>query len=245
MAISPSDECQTPNRPYLLAVNPELKKAVLFRPRCGKWTCPYCAAINTRLWSARAYYGSLVFMSEGLEVDFLTLTSHEKLNPAQTRWVFPKAWKKLSQRARRAADQFDYFMIPEVHLDGRLHVHAIETSALGEAWWKDNARSSGMGYMDEETVVRKPAGAAAYAAKYLSKSLSGLAWPAYFHRVRRSRSWPSLPPLTPPDGWRFETVPRFVPLQAVQHSYLQRGFIFSIASSAQAWALIEPEESED
>jgi len=244
-ASSPSieipDDCQTPNRPYLLAVNADLHHAILFRPRCGKWSCGFCSEQNKRLWAARAYYGTLVNQEGGNEVDFLTLTSHERLDPAQTRWVFPRAWKKLSQRARRATGGFAYFMIPEVHEDGRLHIHAIETSALGEGWWKDNARESGLGYMDEEEPIRKPAGAAAYASKYLAKSLLIAAWPSNFHRIRTSRDWPKLPPLEPPEGWRFETVPRFVPLSAVAFSYVQRGYRLDVAGSKDAWALISPE----
>jgi hypothetical protein len=234
-------DCVAPNRPYMVAINADLKRAILFRPRCGSWSCPYCAQVNQSRWAVRAYYGTLVYQSAGDEVDFLTLTSHEKLNPAQTRWVFPKAWKKLSQRARRAADGFDYLMIPEVHKDGRLHIHAVETSALGESWWKDNARASGLGYMDEEEPIRKPAGAAAYVVKYIGKTLTISTWPRSFHRVRTSRRWPSLPPLVQPDGWRFETVPPFMPLWSVALRYKGEGYDLHITGSAAAWGLIDGE----
>jgi len=232
-------DCTTPNRPYILGVRDDLKRAVLFQPRCKQWSCPYCSGVNQARWAARAYMGTATFQDRGIAVCFLTLTSHESLNPIQTRWVFPRAWKKLSQRARRAAEGFEYLMVPEQHEDGRLHIHAVETSDLGEGWWKDNARQSGLGYMDEETHIRKPQGAAAYVAKYLSKSLEVLDWPGNFHRVRTSRRWPPLQALETPPGWEFRSLPLSTSLQEVYQAYARQGYAIRLLGSSDAWRFIE------
>jgi len=239
-------DCTTAGRPYLLGLNDEYQRGVLFQPRCKLWSCPYCAQVNQNLWAVRAYMGTKAYQDQGIEIDFLTLTPREDLTPAQSMWVFPRAWKKLSQRARRAADQFSYIMIPERFKDGRIHVHAIETGALGQTWWKNNARSSGLGYIQEEEPIRKPAGAAAYVVKYVAKSLEVLNWPARFHRVRTSRDWPPLPELVAPDGWRFIPVEQRRSLADVLVSYERRGYSIRRLGSAAAWAYLDadPETGE-
>jgi hypothetical protein len=180
-------------------------------------------------------------MQSELEIDFLTLTSHERLNAQQSLWVFPRAWKKLSQRARRSAALFSYFMIPERHEDGRIHIHAIETGALGKGWWIDNARQCGLGYKQEETPIRKPQGAASYAVKYLSKSIKITDWPPNFRRVRTSRSWPPLPPLESPAGWVFSTIRASTPLSEIVALYTRRGYDLQVLGSAAAWLHIDPD----
>jgi hypothetical protein len=246
MSSETASDCTTPNRPYLIGLNEDQRRAVLFRPRCKLWSCPYCAQVNQNLWAVRAFMGTRAYQEQGIEIDFLTLTPREDLTPAQSMWVFPRAWKKLSQRARRACDQFSYIMIPERFKDGRIHVHAIETGALGQTWWKKNARSSGLGYIQEEEPIRKPAGAAAYVVKYVAKSLEVLNWPARFHRVRTSRDWPQLPELVSPDGWRFVPIPITRPLDEVLVSYEGQGYSIRMLGSAAAWVWIDadPETGE-
>jgi hypothetical protein len=224
--------------------NAQTLQAVLFRPRCKLWSCPYCAQVNTNLWAVRAYFGAQAYAEGGITISFLTLTSHEKLTPQQAMWVFPRAWKKLSQRARRAADQFSYLMVPEKTKKGVIHVHAIETSCLGTEWWSDNARASGMGYKSDESEVRTSQGSAAYVVKYLSKSLVVEDWPARFRRIRTSRDWPPLPELVSPVGWEFASIPLSEPLDQVYKRYEARGYDIRILSSALAWALIDPQQQE-
>jgi hypothetical protein len=192
------------------------------------------------MWAVRAFFGTKAYEEQNITISFLTLTSHEKLTPQQALWVFPKAWKKLSQRARRAADQFSYLMIPEKTKRGVIHVHAIETSCLGTEWWSDNARASGMGYKCDESEVRTAQGSAAYVVKYLSKSLVVEEWPARFRRIRSSRDWPPLPELVAPVGWQFDVVPLSVPIAEVHKRYAARGYDVRILSSALAWSYIEP-----
>lgn len=193
--------CSAPRRPYLLGVNQEVRKAVLFQPRCKSWNCPACADINKRLWAVKVYHGADVIAQNGNPINFLTITSHGKLDADASIKVFPHAWGLLRQRAYRMTGGFDYVLIPERHQDGRLHVHALETASLGARWWKDNAAACGLGYMVDESVARSAAGAAYYAVKYLAKNLEYHGWPKGFRRVRTSRHWPELPDMPEVQGW--------------------------------------------
>jgi hypothetical protein len=239
MSDKPTD-CETPNRPYILGLSDDERRAVLFQPRCKMWSCPFCAEVNKSLWAVRAYMGARELQDAGVQINFLTLTPHERLTPNQSMWVFPRAWKKLSQRARRATDGFNFIMIPERFEKGPIHVHAIATGPMDEEWWKGNARSSGLGYMAEATAIRKPQGAAAYAVKYLEKSIAVYDWPPRFRRVRVSRQWPELPKLDPPQGWRFLPVSPSDPLASIVDRYERRGYAIRVLGSAEAWLYIDP-----
>jgi hypothetical protein len=190
----------------MVAINREQKIAVCFRPRCKTWQCPACAEINRRRWVVRAYKGAEHLMQDGRQFDMLTLTSHPRLSAEQTVWVFRRAWPKLRKRAQRSAPGMHYFMIPEKHADGRLHIHALTDAGLPTRFWKDNGAQCGLGFMNEEAPARDAARAAFYAAKYLSKQLQGETWPKGFRRVRTSQNWPTLPKLAPPAGWEFRVL---------------------------------------
>lgn len=201
-----SSVCKTRNRPVMKARNPETGYVILFRPRCKMWSCPTCAEINQKLWAVRSHSGAEQLIETGRELQFLTLTSNEKLGPDGTLYVWPRAWKKLHARANREAGKSAYMMVPERHSDGRLHMHAISTWGLGSRWWKDNSRECGLGYMAEEKEVNSPVGAACYVVKYISKQLALAQWPRGFRHVRTSRDWPKLPELEKPDGWSFSVL---------------------------------------
>ncbi len=234
---SPND-CKTSRRPFILGVNRDTRRAVLFQPRCKMWSCPYCALVNRGLWAIRGFHGAEILAEHGASIDFLTLTSHERLNKNGSIYVFPKAWKKLRQRAARETGHFDYLLIPEQHQDGRMHIHAIETAHLGQEWWITNARQCGMGWKDEETPVRTPAGAAFYVVKYLTKSIDVLTWPKGFRRVRASRDWPKLPDMPPIPGWTWEVLARRDSIDESLAKYEQAGFEIQMLGSGEAWRFV-------
>lgn len=176
--------CQANWRPWLRGINHEAHKVIYYQPNCGSWSCPYCAENNRKRWTWLIASSTGVHLSNGSQVSFTTLTSHEKLSPSASLIVFPKAWDRLRQRARRQRPGH-YVMIPEQHANGRLHVHMLDTFGLPSRWWKDNARACGLGYMAESEFARTAGGAARYASKYLSKGL-GTDWPKGFRRVRTS-----------------------------------------------------------
>jgi hypothetical protein len=201
-----SQQCEKRGRPFLKAYNPEKHMVVFFRPRCKTWSCPACAAINTKLWAARTHYAANEIQEQGEGLQFLTLTSHEKLDGYTSLKVWPKAWKKLHTRANRAGGHGAYLMVPERHKDGRLHMHALVTWDMKSSWWKDNGRACGLGFMNEVEPVRTAGGAATYVTKYLMKSLEDAFWPDGWRRVRLSRDWPKMPDVERPAGWRFSAL---------------------------------------
>lgn len=231
------DKCETRNRPIIAAVSPTNKLAVLFRPRCKLWSCPYCAEVNRKLWTVRAYAGSEALISEGWEMKFVTMTSHEKLEARQTWYVWPLAWKKLSTRIARAQGPgHQYLMVPEQHQDGRLHMHAIATWSINQGWLKDNARESGLGYMAEIEDLESPQHSAWYVAKYLGKQLTMLSWPAGWRHVRTSRGWPKMANQET-HLWFFDSIGR-ESAQGRAERYRERGFAVLVLPHNLAWEIV-------
>lgn len=173
---------------------------------------------------------------------FLTLTSHERLGPAASLRVMPHAWDMLGKRARRAEPEYQYLLIPEPHLDGRVHFHVIENSGLGERWWKDNARSCGLGYMVEEETLRSAAGAAWYVSKYLTKGLTINVWPKGFRRVRTSHRWPRPPALPAAEGWTFSRLPDGIELDRSYYLLRESGYDVRIMGAFEAWEFVQAEK---
>jgi len=198
-----AEECQNPHRVYIAGINRRVGVVVRFRPRCKQWSCPVCAQINRRVWAHRAAYGAEVLESQGAPLSFLTLTSHRKLSAEQTIWVLKRAWPTLYKRVRRLDGDFSYFLVPERHKNGRVHLHAIIKGRLGTRWWKDNAAATGLGYICKEIECDSPGAASQYVAKYIGKQLDGQSWPSRFRRVRRTRNWPKEPPKEPSPDWEW------------------------------------------
>lgn len=236
--------CVAPRRIYLLGVNLNAGKAVLFKPRCKSWSCPACAEINKRLWTVRVYHGAETLGESGIPINFLTITSHGKLDAAASIRVFPHAWSLLQHRARYATGGFDYVLIPERHKDGRLHVHALETAGLGKRWWKDNAAACGLGYMADETVARSAAGAAYYATKYLSKNLEYTGWPKGFRRVRTSRKWPKLPDMPEIPGWEWRKLKNDEDLAGTIERMKDIGLQVELLDHRAAWEYVKEDTTE-
>ncbi len=176
---------------------------------------------------------------EGDTFDFVTLTLHERLKTnVSTRKVFEDAWRKLYAMLKRSQKNFAYVLIPELHKDGRMHVHMItnfhapktyfihrkkHTNRLVrrmrhadkmDRFWKDAPRSCGFGYAnDQEHIEGDTAKVAGYIAKYLSKQRKVNQWPKNFKHVRASHGVPTIPEQsTPLDGftWSVCTTPEIL-----------------------------------
>lgn len=238
---TPDNEiCQARGRPYLVGLNGEVKRAVLFQPRCKSWGCPVCAKINRDLWAVRAFHGAEVLNATlSKPIFFLTLTSHEKLGAAASLKAWPSAWKTLRERARYATGGFQYLLVPEQHKDGRFHVHAIETAGLSERWWKDNARECGLGYMAEEDIARTPQGCSYYMVKYVTKSIEYPDWPRGFRRVRTSQGWPKLDKLPEVPGWQFTPLTEGRYMSAMVEELRDDGYSVEFLDHRQAWNYIQ------
>jgi len=231
-------ECISRGRPMMKATHHEGKRAVIFRPRCKLWSCPTCATINANRWVAVALNGSNVLIGQGAVLDFFTITSHERLSPEATVRVFPASWNKLRMRLEYAGNGPEWFVVPEQHKDGRLHLHGIVSARLGKRWWKDNARAVGMGYMSDAQEVKSVGGVAGYVSKYLTKTLQFSNWGKGFRRVRSTQGWPKLPDLPEPDGWNFSLLARDAVLQDEINRLLDANYIVAITEHGSAWDFV-------
>jgi hypothetical protein len=236
--INRNQHC-TGKTPMMTALNKTTKHAIIFRPRCKLWNCAYCGQKNAALWTMRIVAATQLFIDQGKDVSFVTVTSHEKLSPTQTISALPDQWAKLSTRFRRATGGCNYAIIPETHTDGRLHLHGIFDKELGTRWWKDNARNCGMGFMAEEKPVYSAAGAGAYTSKYTTKQLQTNNWAKGFRRVRTSRFYPLLDNGKASEGWEFSPLPRGQSVRDTIMANQQSGYSVALADNKAAWALVE------
>lgn len=169
------------------------KRALVTRADCDSWNCPECAARMRERWILRAEIGARALLGDGLRLDFVTITSHERLKTfAATEIVWRDAWDRLYKAIRRKAEIFEYMVIPEKHQDGRMHVHALWTAGVSQKWLKDNARKRGLGFMADVRRVETVQNATRYVTKYIGKDL-GDEVPPHFRRVRVSRNWAEIP----------------------------------------------------
>lgn len=201
------------------------RRALVTRANCDSWKCPECAERLSARWVLRAEIGIRQYIGAGLHVDFITVTSHEKLPSFEaTEAVWRKAWPVLYAALKRRAIKLEYFIVPEKHKDGRMHVHALWTADVTQKWLKDNARRRGLGY---QAVVKRdmPTHAlTSYITKYIGKSL-GKDVPKHFRRVRVSSGWPDIPqPVTPLVGLRWEYINSNGALSAVYHEARIKGY---------------------
>jgi len=144
-------------------------------------------------WGMRASMGSKQILRRGESLDFVTITSHERLKDfAATETVWRSSWGALYNAIKRQKKQFDYMIVPERHKDGRMHVHALWNAGVSKRWLKDNARKRGLGYQCEVIHVTGEGCAQKYITKYVGKSLGDFYAP-HFRRVRVSRGWADVP----------------------------------------------------
>lgn len=205
--VATKTACETKNRPYIIAYNTQVLSGFVYQPRCGKWTCPYCADLNRDDWSQTAVYGMTHFPPESPTLKFVTITSRGYISPARSLVIFKVAWPKLIKRiAYNQSTKPEYMLIPEHHKSGVLHAHFLITADHhSNHWWHDQAFYSGMGYQAKEKNVRDPVEAGHYVAKELTKQLFGKPWPRGFRRVRLSLLWPRPPQGERLPNWEYET----------------------------------------
>lgn len=229
--------CTGKNRPFMVARNNKHKTAIFFQPRCKLWSCPTCAETNAALWAITAYHGTQILAKSGLNLMFTTVTNHERLSPEMAYRLWPEQWKKLRQRAVRAAGTFEYLLIPERHASTKMHVHLLNTGSLTERWWKNNARSCGLGYQDKSIKINNPRLGAWYTTKYLAKQLQDTAWPRGHRHVRTSQHWPR-PIQNPLPDVDFIPVPRDRSVSEMVEGYETIGFDCLIVDHHEAWQVL-------
>jgi len=168
-------------------------RALMVRANCDKWSCAECAERKADRWKLRAQIGARKLLNEGYKLDFVTITSHEKLETfVATERVWRGAWKNLYAALKRKQPELEYFIVPEQHKDGRMHIHAIWNAGVSKRWIKDNARKRGLGYQADVGQITEWVSAVRYVTKYITKTKKMDA-PPHFRRVRVSRGWPEIP----------------------------------------------------
>lgn len=199
------DKCETPNRPYVIGYNQETKKAVLFQPDCGMWTCPHCAEKRKVHWQIVALNGTNRLLENGLPMQFVTLTSRGGKGRTKERALmhFKENWPKLRKAAKYAFPQFEYILIPEQHANGILHCHLICSSDLATRFWKDEGYKRGFGYQNKAKPLDSAGYVPAYVSKYIGKDFCHVVWPPNFRRVRSSKGWPPLPENETPEEFLY------------------------------------------
>jgi len=238
MTDSAELKCEARGRPYLAAVNSDAATVVFFRPRCKQWSCPACAEINARAWSAVTFYGADALMQSGENLSFVTLTAHERLDRAAALVVWPGAWKKLSTRVARAWGRPEYLLVPEQHKTGKMHVHLLTTCDAPARWWRDNARQCGLGYQVAVESLQDAKIGAWYVTKYLHKQAALNAWPRGFRRVRTSRGWPRPPASELAAGWVFGKLEKEDTLVGEIERYQGWGWAVAVADYRTAGDII-------
>lgn len=158
-------------------------------------------------WAFRAQLGVSQMVAAGDVVDFVTITSHEKLKDfAQTEHVWRSAWNKLYHALKRQKNDLQYMIVPERHKDNRMHVHAVWNAGVTERWLKDNARRRGLGHQAKVIHIGSERHIQKYITKYIGKGI-GDDVPDHFRRVRVSHGFPDVPsPDNPLCALRWEYV---------------------------------------
>jgi len=194
------------------------KRALVTRANCDSWHCPECSRRMAERWVLRAQIGVRQFLADGSMVDFITITSHEKLTSFQaTQAVWRSAWPILYAAIKRRNHDLEYFIVPERHKDGRMHIHALWTAGVSQKWLKDNGRKRGLGYQAKVKKVADGGQAIKYVTKYVGKGL-GEDVPKRTRRVIVSQGWPDIPaPNTPLNGLKWEYISGNGVLAVIMH----------------------------
>jgi len=199
--------CPTLGTPYLYSDNEETKTRRIIKTRCKKWTCPYCAEINAIGAYIRILNGLNELQKQGNSINFVTLTSHEKIRDFEQGYrIWQSAWRKLQERARRWLKNHnlncEFVYLFEAQKSGAFHVHMLITGQLHTRWWKDNARACGLGYQAKSENVDNAGLAASYVVKYIAKNIGLEISIPRLRRINFSRKFPPTKAFASPDRWQ-------------------------------------------
>ena len=199
--------CPTQGTPYLYKDNGTSRTRIIIKANCGMWNCEYCYHINRLKHYNRIMNGANRLQDKGQQLNFITLTSHEKLKSKdQCLWVWRKSWGKLSDRLRRAHKKNNeysmaYVWVVETHKNGRLHWHGVINGAVQNRWLKDNSRECGMGHQDTSKEVWDDISGLRYVVKYINKSNLVQDYPKKMRRIAYSQSFPDKPKIIRDSEW--------------------------------------------
>lgn len=186
--------CPKQNTPTGIGVAPHGGLVTASKLGCKMWNCPYCSIKRKQYLGRKAYFGVQTYKAQGIEDWYFgTVTMHENWRGWASVENFQRNWNKFYQRMKRETERLMYVLLPEKHKDGSLHIHLISTCGADTRWFKDNGRSCGFGFKNENTPLENTGKAAYYVTKYVGKSLGHQDWPLRFRRCRFSVGWPDPP----------------------------------------------------
>lgn len=203
-----ADECSSPQKTYAIASDYQAELTRIFVLPCGKWTCPECGERNRKTWMHDVMYGVSWYMeTQNMEFSLLTLTLSGRNRSRQSSIsAWRSVWPRLFSRHYRKYGSCPYVLVPEMHRNGVVHLHAIVSSPTTKRWWKDNCYACGGGYIADFELCRDERRAGAYATKYLGKNLAVHNWPKGYRRIRTSRYWPKVPRSAASDNYEWKVI---------------------------------------
>jgi len=185
------------------------------RARCKRWSCAYCAELNTYQWRSRLRYAINV---SGGSWQFITFTANRKwrgqaASLKNIRANAEKLWKRLKRLCAKAGiKKMHYVRVLERHEDDSIHVHAFVNAPLsiypadgveeawdghtleesyGCRWLKDASAECGMGYQCDVKALDDSKRMVAYVTKYMSKQLFRAELPKGTRRLQTSHGFPT------------------------------------------------------
>lgn len=227
----------------MTAINEQIGVGVITKMRCKQWDCPDCAKLNADIWQLKATFGAQSLIEAGHNLALVTVTAHERHSVTRAVEKLPSQWNKLRNKWQRSGEKPEYLLIPEVGIRGHFHIHLLTTGTRGTRWWKDTARSCGFGWSnDESDPVCTGARVGFYVGKYLAKQLHNNVWQKGFHRVRKSRGWPKLPPLPRLEVATFKPFQEGDSILGVRQTLLKQGYAVALADEKASWVTLKTGE---
>lgn len=152
----------------MIAIYDPSDRSVTISPiRCKKWTCPHCGPILARIWSKR--------IADAKPARMLTLTcDHSRFPSPQAAYQAMKAaLPPLFRLIRRQIGPIEYAAVWELHEDGYPHLHiAMRGHYIPQKWLSRVWNNLGLGPIVDIRQVKTSKGAAAYMAKYMTKTVA-------------------------------------------------------------------------
>ncbi len=189
-------------RPGVIVVYDPADRSITLVPvRCKKWTCPVCGPILARLWAKR--------IADAKPQRMITLPcDHKRFPHPQAAYEAMKdALPRLIRLIRSQIGPMEYALVWEIHEDGYPHLHMAHRGRyIPQKWLSRVWDNLGFGPVVDIRQVKTAKGAAAYLAKYMTKTVAAakdtLALTRVIQASRRyfQRSMFSVTSLVPPGG---------------------------------------------
>jgi hypothetical protein len=150
----------------VVILNSITHQVTILNARCRTWKCPTCGPILRNIWTNR--------IADAKPQRFITLTCDP------SRWPRPdlayeamkEALPKLVSKLRKLVGTFEYCAIWELHESGYPHLHIAQRGKyMPKKLISDLWNELAIGYIVDIAAITDRRGAAAYVAKYITKTV--------------------------------------------------------------------------